>query len=95
MRPKPKNYYEAICYKYISSKLSDEDMIFDAMCIALNNLSPRYYRDDSCLLKKAMRSHLEDMNLLAVEASEIAVKYVKKFPREHCKEKQEQETNVF
>lgn len=89
----PKNYYETVCYNYISSKISDEDMVFDAMCIALNNLTPRYYRDDNCLLKKSMRTVIEDMNHLAWQASEIAIEYVKKHPRKPCSRLQE--TNVF
>ncbi len=80
----PKNYFEAVCYKYISSHLDNEDMIYDAMCIALNNLTPKYYRDDKCLSKSSMRAYLEDMNYLAEQSSKIAIEFVKKNKRKPC-----------
>ncbi len=80
----PKNYFEAICYKYISSQIDDEDMIYDAMCIALNSLTPRYYRDDRCLSRPSMRAYLEDMNHLAEQSSKIAIEFVKKNKRKPC-----------
>lgn len=82
---RPKNYYEEICYKYIASHVSDEDMVFDAMCVALNNLTPKYYRDDACMEKPHMRAHVEDMYILAEGACKIAIKFVKKHERMPCR----------
>ena len=81
----PKNYYEAICYKYISSQISDEDIVFDAMCVALNNLAPKYGRDDACMEKNYMHAHIEDMNILAEEACKIAINFVIKHKRKPCR----------
>jgi hypothetical protein len=81
---KPKNIFESICYKYISAHLDDEDMIFDAMCVALNNLPARYYRDEVCLSKQYMIAQLEDYRHIAEEACKRAIKFIQKHPRKPC-----------
>ncbi len=73
----PKNYFESICYKYISQCVEDEDMIFDAMAIALNNLPPKYYRYEQSMGIFLTSEKVEYFNLLAEQACKRAIHYVK------------------
>lgn len=74
---RPKNYFESICYKYISQCVEDEDMIFDAMAIALNSLPPKYYRDEQCMGSFLTNEKIEYFNLLAEQACKRAIHYVR------------------
>ncbi|WP_374041114.1 late competence development ComFB family protein [Acidithiobacillus ferrooxidans] len=73
---RPKNYFESICYKYISQCVEDEDMIFDAMAIALNSLPPKYYRDEQSMGSFLTNEKIEYFNLLAEQACKRAIHYV-------------------
>lgn len=73
----PKNYYESICYNYISQYIEDENMIFDAMAIALNSLPPKYYRGDQCMGNFLTKDKVEYFNLMAEQACKMAIHYIK------------------
>ncbi|MDH5693502.1 MAG: late competence development ComFB family protein [Gammaproteobacteria bacterium] len=76
------NYYEKRVVEYLkrtlSKQITDEDMLADIACLALNKLPPRYIRYDVDMVFFTTPEEQKKMDLEMVQAIELALKSLEK-----------------
>lgn len=79
-----RNYYEQLVYNYLleeaapKAKISDEELLEDIACLALNNVPARYIRHEVDMAFFLTTAEREQMRNNVIQAVDNAIKTIEK-----------------